>query len=81
MKLNANHTIAACFIGFFTQALVINFPPLLFITFEQSFNISLGKISMLIAISFITQLIMDLLAANFPSFSESNATGEIFFSQ
>ena len=68
MKLNANHTIAACFIGFFTQALVINFPPLLFITFEQSFNISLGKISMLIAISFITQLIMDLLAANFPSF-------------
>ena len=67
MKLNAKHTVAAGIAGFFTQALVINFPPLLFITFEKSYDISLSKISLLIAVSFLTQLMMDLTASLIPT--------------
>lgn len=66
MKLNEKHTVGACFVAIMVQALVINLPPLLFITFEQEFGISLVKISALIAISFITQLCMDLAASRLP---------------
>ncbi len=74
MKLNAKHTVAAGFVGFFTQALVINFPPLLFITFEKSYDISLSKISLLIAVSFLTQLLMDLTASVIPSLFNKRIT-------
>ncbi len=73
MKLTAKHTIAAGYIGYMTQALSINFAPLLFITFEESFGISLGKISLLIAISFITQLTIDGLAAEFSNHLNTRA--------
>ena len=73
MRLNEKHTISACFIGIVVQSIVINFPPLLFITFEREFGISLGKISLLIAISFIAQLIMDLLASKLPRLFDSRA--------
>ena len=67
MKLSSKHTLAAGYIGYATQALALNFSPLLFITFEKSYNISLGKIGLLIAISFITQLVIDALLANISS--------------
>ena len=63
MKLNARHTVGAAYIGYLTQAITINFAPLLFVRFENEFNISLGKIGLLIGISFLTQLIADALSA------------------
>ncbi len=66
MKLSHKHTVTACFAGSMVQAIIINFSPLLFITFEESFGITLSKISTLIAISFITQFSMDFLASQFP---------------
>lgn len=66
MKLTAKHTIRAAYVGYLTQAITINFAPLLFITFERTYGISMGKISLLIAISFLTQLTADALAAKFP---------------
>ncbi len=74
MKLSAKHTVAACFIGLINQALVINFPPLLFTTFEKEFGVSLGKISTLIAISFVTQLLMDFTASKIPSIFNKRIT-------
>jgi MFS family permease len=74
MKLNAKHTVAACFIGIVGQALLINFSPLLFTTFEKEFGISLGKISALIAISFITQLLMDFTASKLPKLFNKRIT-------
>lgn len=68
MKLSAKHTLKACYVGYLTQALTINFAPLLFITFEKEYDISLGKISLLIGISFLTQLLCDACAARFPNF-------------
>lgn len=65
MKLQAKHTVRAGFVGYLTQALTINFTPLLFLTFEKEFHISLATISLLIAVSFITQLATDALTAKF----------------
>lgn len=73
MKLTEKHTIAACFAGIAVQAMVINFPPLLFLTFESEFGVSLGKISTLIAISFIAQFAMDLVASRFPRLFDNRA--------
>ncbi len=74
MKLTAKHTVSACFVGAMVQALVINFSPLLFLTFENEFDISLGKISLLIAISFITQFIMDFTASRLPGLFNHRST-------
>lgn len=80
LKLNAKHTVAACFTGATVQAIVINFSPLLFYRFEKEFNVSLSKISLLIAISFVTQLIMDFTASRLPSLFKGRAmvvTGQV----
>ena len=65
MKLTARHTVRAAYVGYLTQAITINFAPLLFITFEKTYGISMGKISLLIAVSFLTQLTADVVAAKF----------------
>ena len=65
MKLTARHTVRASYIGYLTQAITINFAPLLFVTFERDYNISLGKIGLLIGVSFLTQFAADALAVKF----------------
>ena len=65
MTLSAKHTKLAGYIGYLTQALIINFPPLLFITFINTYNISISMISVLIGTSFIVQLLVDAFAAKF----------------
>lgn len=74
MKLNSRHTVLAGYIGYMTQAITINFAPLLFITFEKTYNISIGRIGLLIAISFLTQLSVDALAAKFSSKLDTRRT-------
>ena len=63
MKDKYQETIYACFIGYVVQAVVNNFVPLLFLTFEKTYGIPLGKITMLITLNFGVQLIVDLLSA------------------
>lgn len=65
IKDNYNHTIYACFTGYVIQAIVNNFAPLLFLTFQREFGISLDKIALLISFNFGIQLLIDLLAAGF----------------
>ena len=55
----------ASFIGYVVQAIVNNFVPLLFVTFEESFNISISKITFLVTFNFGLQLIVDLLSTTF----------------
>ena len=64
-RLTHRHTLLACYGGYLTQALVINFPPLLFLTFSRELGLSLSQVSSLIAITFVTQLSMDALASVF----------------
>lgn len=65
MKTNYRHTVYACFVGYIVQAVINNFAPLLFLTFQTSYNISLTKITMLVTFNFILQLCIDLLSAGF----------------
>ncbi len=60
-----NHTIYASFIGYVVQAIVNNFAPLLFLTFQKEFSISLERIALLITFNFGVQLLVDLLSAGF----------------
>ena len=46
-------TMYACFIGYIVQAVVNNFVPLLFVTFQKTYQISLSKITFLITIKAI----------------------------
>lgn len=65
MKPNYNRTIHACFIGYIVQAIVNNFVPLLFITLQTSYSISLSQITLLVTFNFGLQLLVDLLSAGF----------------
>lgn len=64
-KFNYNTTILSCFVGYIVQAIVNNFIPLLFITFQNSYNIPLSKITLLVTFNFCIQLTVDLLATKF----------------
>ena len=65
MKQNYQLTMTACFAGYVVQAIVNNFAPLLFLTFQRSFGIPLEQITMLVTINFGIQLLVDLLSAAF----------------
>lgn len=65
MKNPYQKTMYACFLGYIVQAIVNNFAPLLFITFEESYQIPLSQITALITVNFGIQLLVDLLSAGF----------------
>ena len=65
MKLTYRHTISACFIGYIVQAIVNNFAPLLFLTFQSSYHVPLTQITVLVTVNFGVQLLVDLLSAGF----------------
>lgn len=65
MKLSYKHTVYACFTGYIVQAIINNFAPLLFLTFQTSYDIPLAKITLLITLNFSVQLITDLLSPLF----------------
>ena len=65
LRKNYNATVVSCFVGFISQAIVIGYVPLLFLTFSKTYNIPLEKITILITINFIVQLIVDFLSAKF----------------
>lgn len=65
MNPNYQKTIYACFVGYIVQAIVNNFIPLLFLTFESTYGIPLSQITILITFNFGIQLLVDLLSAGF----------------
>lgn len=58
-------TLTACFIGYIVQAIVNNFAPLLFLTFQSTYGIPLSRITLLVTVNFGLQLLIDLLSAGF----------------
>ena len=65
IKNNFRHTIYACYVAYSTQALIVNFPPLLFLIFNEQYGIPLTQITWLITINFLVQLTMDFLSSKF----------------
>ena len=65
MNHQYNKTITACFIGYIVQAIVNNFVPLLFLTFQRTYDIPLSQITLLVTFNFGVQLLVDLLSVGF----------------
>ena len=65
MEQSYQKTIHACFAGYMVQAIVNNFAPLLFLTFQKQDAVPLAKITMLVTFNFGVQLLVDLLSARF----------------
>ncbi|MBR6766890.1 MAG: MFS transporter [Clostridia bacterium] len=64
-KPNYNRTLAACYLGYITQAITSTFAPMLFLTFRSSYGISLEVITLIPSMFFLVQLLTDLAAAKF----------------
>lgn len=55
-------TKIACYVGYFVQAIINNLAPLFYVIFHNSLGISYTKISFLIMINFLTQLLTDIFS-------------------
>ena len=58
-------TIHSCFFGYIVQAIVNVYVPLLFVTFQNEFGLSLSQVTLLITFNFGVQLLVDLLSVTF----------------
>ena len=58
MKFTYKHTLYASYIGYITQAIVNNLTPLLFVTFQREFAISIENIAVLISFNFGLQILV-----------------------
>ncbi|NLC68133.1 MAG: MFS transporter [Clostridiaceae bacterium] len=64
-KANYRSTLRACYLGYITQALIVNLPPLLFVVFQEKFGLSYTLLGSLVMVIFVTQLTVDALAIKF----------------
>lgn len=62
---NYGKTKLACYLGFVTQAIVANFPPLLFMAFHREYDIPIASLALIPAVFYIVQLVTDFLCAKF----------------
>lgn len=62
---NFQKTLRACYQGYVTQAICANFAPLLFLTFQKTYGLSLAQLALIPTVFFLTQLLIDLAAAGF----------------
>lgn len=65
MKYSYDSTMRVCFTGYIVQAIVNNFAPLLFLTFQRTYHIPLQQITLLVTFNFGIQLLTDLLSVAF----------------
>jgi len=65
VKNNFKYTITASFLGYITQAIMLNFPPLLFVFFGSEFGISPIQITVLISSNFVLELLVDIIASRY----------------
>lgn len=56
-------TLRASYAGYIAQAIVNNLAPLLFLRFQEAYGITIGQITLLIAMNFGIQLLVDLVSA------------------
>ena len=63
IKNNYKATIAAAFLGYITQAIMLNFPPLLYIFFQDDYGLSLAQVSVLISANIVVELVVDIIVS------------------
>ena len=64
-QTNYRRTLIACYLGFVTQAICANFAPLLFLTFRETYDLTLEQIALIPTLFFFTQLVVDFACAKF----------------
>jgi len=55
-------TVRACFTAYVVQAILNSLTPLLLVTFQEQYGISLSRITLLVTVNFAVQLLVDLLS-------------------
>ncbi len=61
MAPNYKKTLLACYLGYITQAIVVNLAPLFFVIFQTDYGISYSRIGGLVLFTFAIQLGVDIL--------------------
>lgn len=56
-------TMTACYMASANQAIVCNYVPMLFLTFQRSFGLPLEQLTLLVTLNFLTQLVVDAICA------------------
>lgn len=64
-RFTYTHTLYASYLGYICQAIVNNLAPLLFLTLQRTYGISLGQITLLVTFNFGVQLLVDLASTLF----------------
>ena len=73
--LTYRSTMVACYFGYVTQAIIVNLMPLLFVTFQKEFAVTLDKLGLLVTVMFVTQLLVDLVVTAFSRWFPFRRTG------
>lgn len=60
-----HRTLIACYIGYIAQAIINNLLPLLFVTLQHQFSLSVTQIGFMVTFNFLMQLLVDLVAAKY----------------
>lgn len=61
-KLTYKSTAVSCYIGFAVQAIINNFPSLLFVIFRTHLGITISQLATLVSTLFMTQLAVDIFS-------------------
>lgn len=65
MESKYRKTLAACCLGYVTQAIVVNLAPLFFIVFKKSYGFSYSFIASMVLATFAIQIVVDALSVKF----------------
>lgn len=60
-KSKYTSTLYACYLGYITQAIVVNLVPLFFVIFQNSFGVSYVDLANLVLLTFMVQIVTDAI--------------------
>lgn len=64
-QITYTKTKLACYLGYITQAIAVNLLPLLYLTFQEEFSVSLSQLGLLVTLLFVIQIVVDLIASRY----------------
>lgn len=62
-KLTYKNTLHACYLGYITQAIVVNLAPIFFVIFKDNYGLTTAQIGTIVFVLFSLQLFIDLASA------------------
>lgn len=58
-------TIAACYLAYITQSIIVNLAPVLFIVFRELYGLSYEMLGSLVLVNFVTQIFTDIISIKY----------------